>query len=142
MNDDAERIRRQMQNVRQELGADVKGIVHGTQQLTDWHYYVRKHPWACVTGAFALGFLAAPGRAKAIAGGLDLDRLIAHMKQQGMAVGGGKAAASLLPGGMLGRILATAGPLVARSAINAIARRLAAGNDQPAEITPSYPEAP
>lgn len=142
MNDDAERIRREMQNVRQEMGADVKGIVHGAQQLTDWHYYVRKHPWACLTGAFALGFLVAPGRAKALAGNLDLDRLVAHMKQQGVAVGGASAAASLLPGGLVGRILATAGPLVARAAINAVAQRLAADGDHAPQPTPSYPEAP
>lgn len=141
MSDDAERIRRQMQDVRQEMGAEVKDIVHGARQLTDWHYYVSKHPWACVSGAFALGFLAAPGRAKAIAGSLDLDRLIAHMKQQGVAVGGGKAAASFLPGGLLGRVLATAGPLVARSAISAIVQRLAADAPQAADPTPSHPDA-
>jgi hypothetical protein len=142
MNDDAEHIRRQMQNVRQEMGADVKDIVHGAQQLTDWHYYVRKHPWACVTGAFALGFLAAPGRAKKLAGNLDLDRLIAHIKQQGVAVDGASAAASLLPGGLVGRILATAGPIVARAAINAVAQRLAADSANAPEPTPSYPDAP
>ena len=142
MSDDAENIRRQMQNVRQEMGAEVKDIVHGARQLTDWRYHVRTHPWACVAGAFALGFLIVPARkAAAAAKDVNLDQLIAHLKNQGLDVTGGRAA-SFAPGGMLGRAIAAAGPFVARSAINAFAQRLAGAKESAAGHSPSHPHAP
>jgi len=131
-----------MQDVRQDMGAEVKDIVHGARQLTDWRYHVRTHPWACVAGAFALGFLVVPARkAAAAAKDANFDQLIAHLKNQGLDVTGGRMA-SFAPGGMLGRVLAAAGPIVARSAINAVAQRLAAANDSAAERSPSHPHAP
>jgi hypothetical protein len=142
MSDDAEYIRRQMQNVRQEMGADVKEIVHGARQLTDWRYHVRTHPWACVAGAFAVGFLLMPARkAAAAAKDVNVDQLLTHLKNQGLNVAAGRAA-SFAPGGMLGRVIAVAGPYVARTAINAIAHRLAATNDEAAERSPAPPHAP
>jgi hypothetical protein len=142
MSDDAEYIRRQMKNVRQEMGADVKEIVHGARQLTDWRYYLRTHPWACVAGAAALGFLVVPTRkAAGAAKDLNVDQLLAQLKSQGFNAAAGRAA-SFVPGGLLGRVIATAGPIVARTALNAIAARLAGANDREAESAPSHPNAP
>jgi hypothetical protein len=142
MNDDAENIRRQMQNVRQEMGADVQDIVHGAHQLTNWRYHVRTHPWACVAGAFAVGFLVVPARkAAAAAMGANIDQLVSQLKAQGLNVASGRAAA-FAPGGLLGRVIATAGPIVARAALNAIAQRLAGANVETTERAPSQPPAP
>lgn len=141
MSDDAERIRREMQNVRQEMGADMQDIVHGAQQLTDWRYYVRTHPWACVAGAFALGFLVTPARKRVLPANADIERLLAELKNQGLAAATG--AAPLYPGGAAGKLLAVAGPFLAKSALKIIAQRLAASPEQHSPAAnESYPDAP
>src|SRR5262245_22564765 len=96
MSDDAERIRRQMQAIRQDMEGGVKGVVEGARQLSDWRYYVRQHPWACVAGAIALGFIAAPMRRKKVDG--IPEELLAKLRSGGpvpaaaAAAGGGLAA--------------------------------------------------
>jgi hypothetical protein len=128
MSDDAERIRRQMQNIRQEMGAEVKDIVHGARQLTDWRYYVRHYPWACAAGAMSLGFLLMPGKKRGAAAAVNVDRLVAEIKNQlanqGLATP--TNVGSFAPSGIAGRLLATAGPFLARRAVEMIAQRLAA----------------
>lgn len=142
MSDDAENIRRQMQNVRQELGSDVKDIVHGARQLADWRYHVRSHPWACVAGAFALGFLVTPARkAMASARDVNLDQLISHLKNQGVDVTGGRTG-PFTPSSLLGRVATAAAPLVARTVMNVVAQRLAEGGQRTSEPSPSPTDAP
>jgi hypothetical protein len=60
MSDSAEEIVQRMQQVRQGVGDDVKGIVETAKTLTDWRYHLKHHPWLLVGGAVALGFLLAP----------------------------------------------------------------------------------
>jgi hypothetical protein len=142
MNDDAERIRRQMQDVRQDMGAEVVDLVRGARQLTDWRHYVRQHPWACVGGAFALGFLVSPARKKLLAANIDVDALVAQLKSKGLAAATG--AAPLYPGGTLGKLLAVAGPIVARNVANLVAQRLAAAaaaHHDPVDAQSSTPAA-
>jgi hypothetical protein len=140
MSDDAERIRRQMQHVRQDMGADVQGIVRGARELIDWRRYVRLHPWACVAGAFALGFLASPARKRMHSASADMDRLIAQLKSRGLAAATG--AAPLYPGGAAGKLLAVAGPLLAKSVINIVAQRLARGPSPDSHPAASHPDPP
>lgn len=58
----AEAIQAQMRNMRCEVGDDVQGIVENARTLTDWHYYVRTYPWACLGAAAAVGYLVIPTR--------------------------------------------------------------------------------
>ena len=136
MSDEAERIRRQMQDVRQEMGRDVHEVVERAKELSDWRYYVRKHPWACMGSALALGFLAMPGR-KIPVGGPDMQHLVNQLKKHGLSVAAGGAA----PGGLVTRALAIAGPLVLRSAVAMVAKRLSDAEWQQAPNASSANEA-
>jgi hypothetical protein len=60
--DDADRLQQQMAEIRGELYDDVHGIVESARTMSDWRYYVRSYPWACVSAALALGYLAVPQR--------------------------------------------------------------------------------
>lgn len=124
MSDEAERIRRQMQDVRQDMGQDVHGIVQGAKQLSDWHYYVRQHPWACVGGAFAVGFLLTPARKQLMRA--DVSKVVEHLRSTGVL----PAAASGAPhaGGLMGTVLAMAGPYLLKGAATLLASKLAGGS--------------
>jgi hypothetical protein len=124
MGDDAERIRRKMHHLRQEMGADVKGIVHGARQLSDWRFYLRQHPWACVGSAFALGFLAAPVRRKSLDG--DVEKLLEQLRRNkaAAALGLAPSAGGSLGSGLLKRALAVGGPILARQAASYFAKRV------------------
>jgi len=58
----ADALQKQMAQIRSELHADVRGIVDNARVMSDWKYYVRRYPWACVAGAAALGYLVVPRR--------------------------------------------------------------------------------
>lgn len=58
----ADDIQRQMSQIRCDLHEDVRGIVENARVISDWKYYVRRYPWACMTGAAALGYLVVPRR--------------------------------------------------------------------------------
>ncbi|WP_339675133.1 hypothetical protein [uncultured Gimesia sp.] len=60
----ANEIRREMYEIRCELDDDVSQIRQSASALTDWHYYIRHYPWACVGAAAALGFLIVPRKLK------------------------------------------------------------------------------
>lgn len=141
MSDDAERIRQQMQNLRREVGADVHDIVHSARQLSDWRYYVKHFPWACVGSAFALGFFVSPARKKLMPGGVDAKSLLAHLKAQGLNVTPGRAA-GFAPGGMAGRLIGLAGPFVMRQASEMIKQRLRAQNGADLRTPAATREAP
>lgn len=55
-------IQGQMAKIRSDLHADVRGIVENARVITDWKYYVRRYPWACVAAATALGYIVVPRR--------------------------------------------------------------------------------
>lgn len=120
MSDDADRIRQQMRNLRQDLGAEVKDIVQGAKQLADWRYYVRHYPWTCIGGAFALGLLAIPGRKKPA--DAEMQKLIDQLKRHGLTAA--TAATPLTTGGIAGKLLAVAGPILLRNVTHLIAQQL------------------
>jgi hypothetical protein len=137
MSDEAERIRREMQNVRQEMGHDVHAVVERAKELSDWRYYVRRHPWMCAGSALALGFLAMPSRGTRTLAP-DVQRLISQLNKHGLTVAATKAA----PGGLLGQALAIAGPIVLRNAASLLARRLNGVEARQAPDASSAREAP
>lgn len=53
-------IRREMHTIRRGLGGEVEGIVSNAQQMLNWKYYVRTHPWASLAASAALGYFAIP----------------------------------------------------------------------------------
>ena len=59
---DADRICREMEQLRGELKEEYGAIVRGARVLADWHYYVQTFPWACLGAAAAVGYLAVPRR--------------------------------------------------------------------------------
>ena len=120
--DSADKIRQQMRDIRRDMGADVKDIVHSAQQLSDWRYYVRKYPWLCVGSAFAIGLLAAPHRRKALSA--EWEKLASQLRQAHLGDLGGSRTFSQ---GLVGKLLAVAGPIAVRGAANFLASRLGAG---------------
>src|SRR6186997_2943608 len=60
LSSDAEEIQRQMQSVRSSLRDDVQELVENARDMTDWHYYVRRYPWAAVVAAAGVGFVITP----------------------------------------------------------------------------------
>jgi hypothetical protein len=135
MSDEAERIRHEMQNVRQDMGQEVHGIVRGAKQLSDWKYYVRQHPWACVAGAFTLGFMATPARKQLWRG--DAAKMLEHLRSSGVLPAAASGAAAPA-GGVMGAVLAMAGPFVLKNAAAMLARHFQGGDSPPpTAATPS-----
>jgi hypothetical protein len=120
MSDEAERIRRQMKSIRQELGDDVKGIVDGARQLSDWRYYVRRHPWLCVGSAFALGVLAVPGRRKP--SDEKMEKILDQLRTSGLAAAAMRSAPPA--GGLAARAISIAGPFLARQLAGLVAQQM------------------
>jgi hypothetical protein len=51
-----------MTRIRCNLNEGVDGIVENAKVMSDWRFYVRSYPWACVGAAVALGYLIVPAR--------------------------------------------------------------------------------
>lgn len=62
----ADAIRERMKVVRCDLGDDFDDVVMSARQMANWHSYVRRYPWACMTGAALAGFLIVPRRVELI----------------------------------------------------------------------------
>ena len=58
--DRATQIRRSMAYVRHELDEEASDIRESAQTLSDWHYYIKNYPWACVGAAAVIGYLVVP----------------------------------------------------------------------------------
>jgi hypothetical protein len=126
MSEDAERIRQQMQHVRQEMGAGMQDVVHGARQLSDWKYYVRRHPWACVGSAFALGFLATPARRKLLSSGnIDIAKVVEQLKHHGVDTGSLGAGLAGGSGGLASRAFAMLWPILLQNAGAMVAQHFA-----------------
>ena len=59
---EANAIRKRMEEVRCDLDQDVQGIVEGARDMRDWRSYVRTYPWVCAGAALAVGYLLVPSR--------------------------------------------------------------------------------
>jgi hypothetical protein len=64
MNDttDISVIQRQMSEIRGEMRQDMQTLVKNARTLSDWRYYVRNYPWACMGAAAFVGYLLVPSR--------------------------------------------------------------------------------
>jgi hypothetical protein len=153
MSDDAESIRQRMQNVRRSVGDDVEGIVHTAKTLSDWRYYVKNHPWACLGAAFAAGYFLMPKRKLKLPEGVDSKQLIELLKSHNISLAKlGSLGAAPLSGGASGlakTALAAAAPLVMRAVMDYAQQRFVAGgpaptapSPDPARSTPSAQEEP
>jgi ElaB/YqjD/DUF883 family membrane-anchored ribosome-binding protein len=58
----AEEVRRQMRQVRSDLGEEMQAFVEGARLMTDWHYYVRQAPWIAMGMAAAVGYVVVPSK--------------------------------------------------------------------------------
>lgn len=84
MNHAAERIQRQMEDVRGQLNDDVEDVVDSAKELIDWRAYVRKHPWACLGVAVAFGYFVVPKRLELSSP--DVDTLLELAKSNKLVV--------------------------------------------------------
>jgi hypothetical protein len=57
---EADEIRRQMATIRAKLHTEMRGVVRVTNAATDWHAYIRSHPWLAIGAAFGAGYLLVP----------------------------------------------------------------------------------
>jgi hypothetical protein len=138
MSDDADSIRERMQNVRRSVGDDVEGIVHTAKTLSDWRYYVKNHPWACLGAAFAAGFLLMPKRK--LPKEDDARQLIELLKSNKISLGAmGATPFGPGTGGLAKTLIAMAAPAMMRAVMTYAGQHFSAGG-QPSEATP--PEAP
>jgi len=58
--DDISDLQSEMRRVRGELGKDVADLIESTRDAMNWHYYVGRYPWVCVSAAVLLGYFLAP----------------------------------------------------------------------------------
>jgi len=60
----ADEIQEQMATKRRRIHEHSDEVVTRTKELTDWRFYVRRHPWVSVTAAAVIGYVIVPGRTK------------------------------------------------------------------------------
>ena len=60
----ADEIQEQMATTRRQIHERSDEVATSTKELTDWRFYVRRHPWASVTAAALIGYAIVPGRSK------------------------------------------------------------------------------
>ncbi|WP_404305405.1 hypothetical protein [Neorhodopirellula lusitana] len=58
----SEAIRDRMQAIRNELPYDADAARARVQELTDWKYHMRKHPWPLLAAAAVAGYLLVPSK--------------------------------------------------------------------------------
>lgn len=118
---EADDIVRRMQDVRREVGDDVRGIVETAKTLSDWRYYVRNHPLACMGAALALGFVVAPRKRPRVTP--DMQELADLLKRYKVSV----AQPRQENHGLVKTVLGMAAPIVMRSVMSAAQNRFAGG---------------
>jgi hypothetical protein len=59
---EAETIQQRMQQVRTNLGVEMRDLVVNVRTMTDWRYYWRENPGVWILGAFILGYYLVPPR--------------------------------------------------------------------------------
>ncbi len=57
---EADRVRKEMAQIRHELHRDVSEVVVGASSFFDWRSHIAKAPWFAIASAFAVGYLIIP----------------------------------------------------------------------------------
>jgi len=57
---DVDELRQRMARIRDDLQRDAARLADNAHTLTDWRYYVGRHPWICLGASAALGYLLVP----------------------------------------------------------------------------------
>jgi len=113
---DAEEILRRMAQIRRELHQDVREVVASAEAVTDWHRYIRMYPWAAVGVAFAVGFVIVPRRHKSVPRDLATQADVARVREVVEDVKDKAKDKKVRRGGILGALVAFAGPIAMRAA--------------------------
>jgi hypothetical protein len=79
----AAELQQRMEQVREDLRRSSAHLKQNAQTLADWRYHARRHPWAILAAAGAVGFLLVRRRAKPTA--LDAETLAKLAQQQRLA---------------------------------------------------------
>lgn len=134
--DEAEQLRRQMAQVRVDLGEDAEQIAENARTMTDWRYYVRSYPWASMAVAAAVGYIAVPRRLEVISP--DAATLARLAKQDRLVV---KPKAEAEPKkGLPGTLFTFLSSMVVRGALAAIGQQVAAQfTAKPEQASPPAP---
>lgn len=64
--DEAEKIREEMARIRRGLPGEIQDIKESARTMTDYRYYLQRHPWACMGAALAIGYLIVPNRTRIV----------------------------------------------------------------------------
>lgn len=138
--ENAEDVMRQMDAVRSHLSTDVQQVASSVRKKTSWRYYLRRYPWACLTGATLVGYLAVPRRIEKIVPDPDMLRKMA--KHEDIVVAPkSKASAN---SGLATQLLTIGLTAAARAAMGVISGKLGetvgqepAGSESPDTSAPS-----
>lgn len=134
---DPEELQRQMRAIRSELGVEVHDLVQNARDLTDWHVYVNRYPWACLAAAAAVGYLIVPHARKTIVP--DADSLLELAKHHQLKV---EAPGAKKSGGLLSKAAGMAATFALRAAMTALTRKLNPMIDGMMQPSASQPVSP
>lgn len=65
-NSEVQRLRQQMDEIRCDLNDDMHDFVASAKTLTDYRFYLKEYPWACMAAVAAVGYLVVPNRVRII----------------------------------------------------------------------------
>jgi hypothetical protein len=111
---DTDDIRRQMRDIRREVGRDVDVLMNRVHDYASWRYHWRNHPWVCLGTVAALGFFAVPRRTQVLVS--DPAALAALAKRRPLVVDGQHQPAGANT--FAGAVLSMLGRAMLRGAIN------------------------
>ncbi len=84
MNQSADAIRQQMQDIRRDLADDIDSLAESTREMADWQVYFKRYPWIVMGAAAAVGFLVVPKRVELVHP--DPDALLELAKRKKLVV--------------------------------------------------------
>lgn len=113
-----EELQQQMRSIRSDLGVEVHDLVQNARDLTDWHVYVRRYPWACVAAAAAVGYLVVPQSRKQVVP--DAESLLQLAKDHKIVV----EAPAAPTGGIVSKAAGLVMGIAVRAGLNALGRKL------------------
>ncbi|MDB5353139.1 MAG: hypothetical protein JWN86_4386 [Planctomycetota bacterium] len=119
---DVEKIRREMAQIRQRLHQDMQGMVAGAEAASDWKHYVRQYPWAALAVTLVGGFLLVPRKRRSVSKTAEKAAEAAVAKISGVIENGQAAAqatetkAKEKKSGLLGGAFGLLSPFLIRAA--------------------------